>query len=295
MARPLTQAIMLLIAFTVLPEPTGPTWKTFGPMALRTGLALASGSASPPTMMARVAARAPVTPPLTGASRKNTPRAFALGSIFRGVEGSTLLRSMRMVPGLARSTRPPASRYTASTSGDAGSEVNTTSEPSTTSWAERARRAPACIRFSMALGFMSKTSMGKPAFRTFPAMRLPMFPTPMKPTDRAIARLLDPDGEVGRLRGRGSIAPDGAVQTGSSERPARRVCRLRRPDSYFLPIVTLLPAPLTVTSAVLGEPRWTEPRLGFWMAPAPIDTFEAVAPLRSATGMPPIIAQDPPQ
>src|SRR5215467_16096272 len=55
----------------------------------------------------------------------------------------------------------------------------------------------------MALGFMSKTSMGNPAFRTFPAMGLPMFPTPMKPTDRAIARLLDPDGEVGRLRGRG--------------------------------------------------------------------------------------------
>src|SRR5262249_62149505 len=79
----------------------------------------------------------------------------------------------------------------------------------------------------MALGFMSKTSMGNPAFRTFPAMGLPMFPTPMKPTDRAIARLLDPDGEVGRLRGRGSIAPDGAVQTGSSERPARRGCRLR--------------------------------------------------------------------
>src|SRR5262249_61437494 len=86
----------------------------------------------------------------------------------------------------------------------------------------------------MALGFMSKTSMGNPAFRTFPAMGLPMFPTPMKPTDRAIARLLDPDGEVDRLRGRGRIAPDGVVQTGSSERPARRGCRLRRPRLLLL-------------------------------------------------------------
>src|SRR5262249_58801963 len=42
------------------------------------------------------------------------------------------------------------------------------------------------------------------------------FPTPMKPTDGTMARLLDPDGEVRRLRGRGRIAPDGAVQSGSS-------------------------------------------------------------------------------
>src|SRR5262249_8239669 len=216
MAHELTDAHMLLIAFTVLPAPTGPTWKMFGPMAFRTGVAFCRGSASPPTIIARVAARAPLTPPLTGASRKNTPRALARGSIFRGVEGSTLLRSIRIVPGLARSTRPPASRYTASTSGDAGSEVSTTSDPSTTSWEDWARRAPAWIQFSMALGFMSKTSMGNPAFSTFAAMGLPMFPTPMKPTDGAMARLLDPNGEVRRLRGRGRIAPDGAVQSGSS-------------------------------------------------------------------------------
>ena len=101
---------MLLIAFTVLPAPTGPTWKMLGPMARSTGVARCSGSASPPTMIARVAARAPLTPPLTGASRKCTPRALARGSILRGVDGSTLLRSMRIVPGLARSTSPPGSR-----------------------------------------------------------------------------------------------------------------------------------------------------------------------------------------
>jgi hypothetical protein len=50
---------MLLIAFTVLPAPTGPTWKMFGPMARSTGVARCSGSASPPTMIASVAARAP--------------------------------------------------------------------------------------------------------------------------------------------------------------------------------------------------------------------------------------------
>jgi len=110
MAHELTDASMLLIAFTVLPAPTGPTWKMFGPMARKTGVARCKGSASPPTMIASVAARAPLTPPLTGASRKWTPRALARGSIFFGVDGSTLLRSIRIVPGLARSTSPPASR-----------------------------------------------------------------------------------------------------------------------------------------------------------------------------------------
>src|SRR5437667_11854312 len=101
MAHELTLAIMLLIAFTVLPAPTGPTWKMFGPMARRTGVARDRGSASPPTMMARVAARAPLTPPLTGAARKCTPRALARGSLLRGVDGSPRLRAVRIVPGLA--------------------------------------------------------------------------------------------------------------------------------------------------------------------------------------------------
>src|SRR5206468_9927066 len=103
MAHEFTDAIMLLIAFTVLPAPTGPTWKMFGPIARRTGVAFCRGSASPPTMIARVAARAPLTPPLTGASRKNTPRALGRGSILRGADGSTLLRSLGSVPHVAHS------------------------------------------------------------------------------------------------------------------------------------------------------------------------------------------------
>ena len=46
--------------------------------------------------------------------------------------------------------------------------------------------APAATRFSMALGFVSKTVIGNGAFKTFPAIGLPMLPTPMKPTVKAI-------------------------------------------------------------------------------------------------------------
>src|SRR5262245_54293127 len=59
-------------------------------------------------------------------------------------------------------------------------------------------------------------------------------------------------------------------------------------------MLTLLVAPLTETSAVLGEPSLMEPRPAFWIAPAPMETLLAVAPFMRATGMPPMRAQEPP-
>src|SRR5262249_58087221 len=112
------------------------------------------------------AARAPVTPPLTGASRNETPRGLARGSILRGVEGSTLLRSTRIVPGLARSTSPPGSRYTASTSGEAGKHVSTTSLCSTTSRAEAAALAPPATRVLGARAWLSDTPPPHPPLTT---------------------------------------------------------------------------------------------------------------------------------
>src|SRR5262249_55377964 len=59
-------------------------------------------------------------------------------------------------------------------------------------------------------------------------------------------------------------------------------------------MLTLLVARLTETRAVLGEPSLMLPSPAFWMAPAPMETFPAVAPFINATGMPPIRAQGPP-
>src|SRR5262245_34669889 len=59
-------------------------------------------------------------------------------------------------------------------------------------------------------------------------------------------------------------------------------------------MLTLLVAPLTETSAVLGEPSLMGPRPAFWIAPAPMETWPAVAPFMRATGMPPMRAQEPP-
>src|SRR6185369_7034331 len=109
----------------------------------------------------------------------------------------------------------------------------------------------------------------------------------------------------------GRIAPDAVVlirvfwgaregqtrEEGTYLQKKRRAsgAEARRGASYFLPIVTLLAGPLTVINAVPGVPCLTEPRFAFWMAPDPIETLAAVAPFRSATGTPPIMAQELPQ
>src|SRR2546422_6919068 len=64
---------------------------------------------------------------------------------------------------------------------------------------------------------------------------------------------------------------------------------------YLPPTVTLLPAPLTLTSALVGVAYLTVPSAGFFTAPSAMETLAAVAPFSRATGMPPISAQEPPQ
>ena len=60
-------------AFTVWPDPAGPTWTMVFPTASSTGLAASKSAASPPTMIDRLASTAPGSPPLTGACPGSTP------------------------------------------------------------------------------------------------------------------------------------------------------------------------------------------------------------------------------
>src|SRR5713226_5852410 len=70
--------------------------------------------------------------------------------------------------------------------------------------------------------------------------------------------------------------------------------RTRDRRDYFPPTVTLLPAPLTDTRALVGLAYLMAPRLGFFTAPSAMATLVAVAPFRRATGIPPNSAQEPP-
>ena len=58
------------------------------------------------------------------------------------------------------------------------------------------------------------------------------------------------------------------------------------------PTVTLLPAPLTDTSALVGVAYLMAARLGLLTAPSAMETLAAEAPFRRATGIPPNSAQE---
>jgi hypothetical protein len=62
-----------LAAFTVCPDPAGPTCTIVFPTASSTGRAAAKSPACPPTMIDRLPSTAPASPPLTGASNTRNP------------------------------------------------------------------------------------------------------------------------------------------------------------------------------------------------------------------------------
>jgi hypothetical protein len=65
--------ISWLAAFTVCPDPGGPTRTTVEPTVSKIDFTASKSSGSPPTMIDSLASFAPASPPLTGASSTRTP------------------------------------------------------------------------------------------------------------------------------------------------------------------------------------------------------------------------------
>ena len=85
---------MLFTSLATVPLPSPPMWITLALNDCRTGSASSNTFLSPPTMMAMVAASAPVVPPLTGASSMSMPLAAMAAPIFFTIDGALVLRSM---------------------------------------------------------------------------------------------------------------------------------------------------------------------------------------------------------
>ena len=64
-------------------------------MIFSTGRTCSNALASPPTRIESVAFRAPISPPVTGASNANDPFSLAICAIFRAIEGRLLVISTR--------------------------------------------------------------------------------------------------------------------------------------------------------------------------------------------------------
>ena len=85
-------------------------------MHSNSGIASAKSASSPPTMMERVALRAPLSPPDTGASITRMPFSLPCSYSCCASEGEEVVMSMASAPGLALSKMPPRSQNTSLTS-----------------------------------------------------------------------------------------------------------------------------------------------------------------------------------
>src|SRR5476649_858132 len=174
---------MLFTSLATVPEPSGPMWITLALNDCSTGRASSNVFFSPPTMMAIVAASAPVVPPLTGASSMAMPLAAIAAPIFFTIDGALVERSMKVLPLVILARMPLSQRVTASTSLGMGSEVMTMSASFVTSAMDLPAVAPRSVQVFTAAAFRSNTETAWLLF----LMRLrhmgpPMLPTPIYPT-----------------------------------------------------------------------------------------------------------------
>jgi hypothetical protein len=138
-------------------------------------------AASPPTMMVRVPSRAPVSPPLTGASSILTPFAANEAETLLVTLGEMVLMSISTSPSCAPSATPPLPRTTSFTASESVSIVMTTSTRSAVAFGEGEDDAPAETSSSTPGLLLLQTVRSNPDFSRFRAMGLPIIPSPMKP------------------------------------------------------------------------------------------------------------------
>src|ERR1051326_3581452 len=139
--------------------------------------------ASPPTITVRAPFSAPLTPPLTGASMKSTPCCRSRSAITREVAGSPDVQSTSVAPRFRPARRPLSPSSSASTSGELGRQVMTTSAWRTASAGVDSARAFVAAAKSRARDVVRfQTASGNPASATRRAIGAPMAPRPMKET-----------------------------------------------------------------------------------------------------------------
>lgn len=132
--------------------------------------------------MASFPVRAPLGPPLTGASNSSTPWSAQVACTSRTTAGEFVVRSNQALPVRSVLSRPSLPRPTSCISTGPGSEVKTTSTCRPSSATLSAQLAPACSNGCPLSLLMSCTTRSYPASRRLWAMPDPMPPRPMNPT-----------------------------------------------------------------------------------------------------------------
>src|SRR6185312_10474412 len=177
-----------IASLIVWPAPLGPSRKNFLPMASSAGFTRSYTALSPPIMNTSSPFSAPQVPPVTGASRKSTPRSLQAPASFRASSGDTVLESTSTLP-FRRAANAPSLKRTSSTAGGSLTIVIKTSLRSATSRGFAASFAPPRTKSSALEAVRFQMVRGNPAFNRFWAIGFPIRPSPIKPIDIFIVHL----------------------------------------------------------------------------------------------------------
>src|SRR3989441_5069890 len=139
-------------------------------------------SSSPPTKITSCPCSACTVLPETGASSTETPLPRAASCSRREVRGFTVLISITVAPARAPASAPSGPNIPCSSAASFATLENTMSTPAASCFAVAATFAPRCSQGTVRSGVRLYTSTSWLAASNRPAMRLPIAPSPIKPT-----------------------------------------------------------------------------------------------------------------
>ena len=186
----IVSATMIWLATLVIwPSPLPPTSVMFLPILSNNGFTFAKAASLPPTMMVRLAALAPTSPPDTGASRYSQPSALIRLAKSFVATGEIELMSTTILPAVRADATPSLPNRTSSTCGVSGTMMKMMSACDATSAPFRHTRAPASTRAD-GVGPTVLVNSVWPSLMRCPAIGAPMMPRPMNPMFAMICLLV---------------------------------------------------------------------------------------------------------
>lgn len=166
------------MSFSTAPLPEGPTCVMAPLMAARAGRTRSRSSAAPPTRNDSAPLSACTLLPVTGASRKEMPRARAAAASSRTQPTVSVLDSMATASRGSAPSAPAAPSHTARDASSSASIASATSASRTASAGVAAARAPASTRGAARAGLRFQTRTSNPLRTSSRAMPEPMIPNP---------------------------------------------------------------------------------------------------------------------
>ena len=189
-----TPHMKLLTSLSRAPRPVAPTWRMARLIAVRTGRAVSSADAEPPTRKTSSPEAAWGLLPVTGASSSSQPRAAASLASSSIQPTVSVLHSTSTAPRLMPVRAPCSPSQIAREAASSATMLRTTSARAAASRGVAATWAPSAASDLARSGLRFHTVSGKPAPSRRRAMPEPMRPRPISATRVCCISYLQPRG-----------------------------------------------------------------------------------------------------